>query len=189
MSPDQAMRIVAVLKDQYPYDPLTPEAVDVYVLFLLDIESREATAAIADWIATERRMPKVADIRERVASKAGTLAPDVDEAWSEVQRAIRRFGRYRADDVTWSHPVVADAVRTMGWSVLCDSTNPGVERAHFTRFYEAARKRATKATTITGLQRVIGALHQVVEHGLPEPEPPAPQLPAPRRQIPGGRKR
>lgn len=75
--------------------------------------------------------PPLGLIRTEVLRLMGAAAPDVDEAWAEVQRAVRGQGRY-ADAVDTSHPAVAQTIQAVGWVALCES-DPG-DAALFRRF-------------------------------------------------------
>jgi len=92
--------------------------------------------------------------------------PDPDEAWAEVQRAIRRHGRMvPAASIEWSHPVVGQTVERFGWVDLCASTNPVADRAHFSRMYELAVARHDRGPALeTGS---LGALAAQVADRLP----------------------
>jgi len=114
----------------------------VYCEALSDLPVDVVSAAIDRLIRTARFLPAVAEIREVVAeARCGLL--DADVAWGEVLAQVRRCGRYRIP--TWSSPALAAAVDAIGWHEICDSTEQGVTRAHFTKAYRATRARAVES--------------------------------------------
>lgn len=142
MTASESVRVVSKLQAAYPQREVTPATTQVYAEALADLPLDEALAAVAEIVATCRWFPTISEIRERVA-EARCGAPEPDQAYAEVRVAVRSHGRARLPQ--WSHPAIAEAVRSIGWSALCDSERPGVERAHFLSAYKATRERAVRA--------------------------------------------
>lgn len=114
-------------------------------LVLTDVALTEATLIVRDAARDGQPFPptpgaiakQVLDARDRAA---GTLAPDADEAWAEVQRGVSSHG-YVNGQPQWSHPAIGAVVSAITWRELCLSTMGDVVRAHFLRLYEAAVRR------------------------------------------------
>jgi hypothetical protein len=114
-----------------------------------DLDAGSVRAAV-DAYAVEGHAfaPGPGQLRRRaaeLASVAGAV-PDADAAWAEVNDKIARVGWTVSLGAVleWSHPAVAAAVAAIGWDTLCASTNTVADRAHFTRFYDAARERSIR---------------------------------------------
>lgn len=138
MTKQEAAQIVAALAAAFPAWPPSRETVAIYVESLVDLDYSDAAAATRDIIQTEDRFPPVATIRRRIATRAGVLAPSAAQAWDEVNAQASDGGRRRSP--MWTHPAVADTVRSIGWYNLCATTNPETMRSQFLRLYEDYRK-------------------------------------------------
>lgn len=80
--------------------------------------------------------------------------PDVDEAWTEVRRAVSRVGWHAGPPTDWSHPAVRAAATAIGWTELCHGEEM-VVRAHFFRLYPTVQTRVEHQATAA---RTMGAL-------------------------------
>lgn len=152
MTPDESAEVIAALVAAYSPVTIPPETMLIYVRFMEDLHFETTVEAMALWIGRERRFPRITDLREAVERIRGDGAPDLDLAWREVTKAFSKFGRYKVP--TFSHPAIGAAVQALGWIALCDSTEPGVDRAHFQRAYESARKRLADPAMI-GVAKTI----------------------------------
>lgn len=140
MTPVEVAKLVALLGAAYPTYPATAETVAVYAEVLADVPWEAGQAAVRDLLLTYERWPSAATIRRRAAEMAGLTAPSPSDAWGEVTRMAHRHGR--SAGVVWSHPVLAEAVRTIGWWEICTSTNQEALRAQFRRTYEELARQA-----------------------------------------------
>lgn len=139
MNRDQAIDLMAALVGAFPGTTIPEETVSIYSRFLVDIEPIDGVNAVADWILSEKRFPRIAELRESVEKLRGEAPPDLDLAWREVLKTVSAVGIYRTP--TWTHPAIAAAVEAIGWRDLCSSTEPGITRAHFERAYKTSTKR------------------------------------------------
>lgn len=177
MTSAEAKRLIGSLLEMYPREVVTDGRLNLYAALLADIPVELGAAAVAHWLATEEFFPSPAKFRALCAELSGTLAPDVDEAWSEVRKEIRRVGW--SGKPRWTHDAIAEAVRAIGWDTLCGSTNGAIDRAHFQRFYAAAAKRVRTAAQTSGAARaLVPAVQHVLETG---------EAPPNRRALPGSR--
>jgi hypothetical protein len=128
-----------VIAAAFPQWPATKETVAVYADALSDVDYSEARHAVRDLICTEDRWPTIARIRRQVAGRLGILAPSSAEAWGEVSSQASTSGR--SSSPSFTSPVVAEAVKTVGWWNICQSANLETMRAQFMRIYEDSQKR------------------------------------------------
>lgn len=140
MTRDEVAKLLAILHVAWPNVPSGDAAAQVsaYHLALADVPYVAGEAAVVAWLRTGRFFPAPAELRELAAEALG-LAPGVDQAWSEVAAAIRAVGSY--GQPRFSHPLIAGVVCRIGWRALCTSENPGADREHFCRLYQAHRSR------------------------------------------------
>ena len=139
-SVEQIANVIQFLAAGYPAAKLAPETVAVYAAMLGDLQEADLKRA-ALWCLTHLKFfPSVAELRLAVADSDAThRLPDVDEAWAEVQTAIRKWGQRYAPE--WSCPVVEAAVAGIGWRAICMSEEPDIIRAHFYKLYPIVRAR------------------------------------------------
>lgn len=156
MELERAVLAVRRLAAAFPMAKLNADNVQAYAVRLAPYPDALADEAIERIITRLDRFPSIAALLNVVA-ELQTAAPDLDQAWREVNAAIQRFGKYgvpRRDDagrllggydpVRFSHPAIEEAVASMGWASLCDSDNEAADRAHFTKLYETAARRARR---------------------------------------------
>lgn len=124
----------------YPNSRIEEATVAVYVRLLSDIPPSELQTVVDQAIVECTFLPTVAELRQRHRALTHTLlAPTAADGWGEVEREIRRIGRYGTPH--FDDPLTARVVAMMGWLNLCNSETPGVERAHFLRMYESLANR------------------------------------------------
>lgn len=151
MTPSEIVEFTRVVKLLWPHwrDPSSRDEIRALVTIwrpLLDDVPPDIAVAVVQQLAADGREhpPPVGVIRDRAidmaAAARGDIVPDPDQAWAEVQEAIRAGGYQQPPD-HWSHPVVTSTVRTITWSQLCLSTNQETTRAHFLHSYRDAKAR------------------------------------------------
>lgn len=145
MTPEEAIKIMATLTAAFPRTEIGEQTILVYAKFLADIPYEAGQAAILNLIAGSKFFPTVAELRQAALKLIpGKQLPTPEEAWGEVSTQIRVNGYYRVP--VFSHPVIEQAVKAMGWQELCTSENGIADRAHFMRIYESFRDRALEDT-------------------------------------------
>lgn len=133
--------VCAILVAAFPAWAATEQTIEMYLAMLGDLDAELVLRAAQDWVLNEEKFPTIAGIRKRCAEIAGVNAPDVNEAWLEVTDALERYGReFYPKGGKWSNPLIAKAVKTVGYGNLCFSDAIGVERATFVRAYEKFKK-------------------------------------------------
>lgn len=154
----------------------------IYRHMMRDLDARTCAAACARLIATCRKMPTIAEIREGTAQQANGRRLLGGEAWGKVTTAIAREGRARKPGVNfvWIDPVTAHVVDAMGWEYLCSMTEDRVmaDRARFIELYEQLAKRALEDASVAeiappiprrGLQAGAAHIRDIVNGLLPAP--------------------
>ena len=147
MTKGEFAKFTMALKTYYPRENLLPneQAMELWFRQLSDIPYQIAEAGLQKWVALNKWSPSIADIREMASSITFGEIPDWGEAWQEVQRAIQRFGFYRADEALASlSPLVRKVVDRMGFTKICISENPEASRANFRMIYEQLTERERK---------------------------------------------
>lgn len=122
------------------------------VYLLEDVDYGAAIAAVRELAVEEPRFaPGLGAIRAKALQSD---VPDMDLAWQEVQKNIRRVGIkavYYGEELHWSSDAIAAAVEAMGWKSLCESENEVADRAHFFKVYETCAKRVQRRSVLFGL--------------------------------------
>lgn len=171
MTEDEVRAVWLYAAEVWPNYPLpedeTAETIrmQAWMRNLADLPLRTVQAAV-DSLSTRDHPPKVGQVRVEAMRLTRAAAgidepPDVDEAWAEVMREVHRVGR--AGKPEWTHPVVTETVRTVGWIELCNATNVDVIRGQFSRFYTAARDRHQQEATPPGpaVAAIIGRRQEI----------------------------
>jgi hypothetical protein len=108
---------------------------------LEDIDAAAAVDALKVHRATSVWPPTIADIRRIVAERAAPVRRIGADAWGDVQLAIQRWGASNIPQ--FDDPIVARAVRSLGWRNLCLSNTQAADRARFCECYDAMAATAT----------------------------------------------
>lgn len=171
MDADHAARLtlaIGRLVKAFPRQAIPVETGAVYVEELADLPIRVVEEAVRRLIRTGTFFPVIAEIRAGAAEVLDPF-PAWEQAWEEINRAIRRYGCYGVPngppdygyrEVDWSCRPVAEAVAAMGYQALCESENEPADRAHFRQVYEACRARAVEVHQVGPLlpARTVPAL-------------------------------
>lgn len=183
MKADEAQALVAGLVAAFPEAVVGQATLAMYARFLCDVDPDAAARAVATWVARENQFPTIAQLRLCVDSVTGQSPPDVDEAYAEVHAAAKRG---RRPEGGWSHPAVKAAVDAVGFDDIRTTTTPGVERGHFYKAYEAARKRTADTSSKQLVDNVLPEMRELMRLPSKMAESQAPKLAAeqPRRAFP-----
>lgn len=111
------------------------DTVNVYHAALADVPGYLLRMAALNHISHSPWFPKVSELRASALGLIMAGRPTPEEAWGLVRAEIRRAGSYRSPE--FDEPLVAEAVRIMGWSDICMAPidQEGITRAHFMRIY------------------------------------------------------
>lgn len=146
MTPLESAKVVAMLMAAYPQAQMTRQTSGMYEHMLADLDREVATAAVERLIGSAKWLPTIAEIRFAAAEVKHGPRRLGGEAWGDVVAAMRKvgwYGRPKFDD-----PLVADAVRMLGWQALCSSTNEVADRARFVELYDGLAERNRRETVV-----------------------------------------
>ena len=132
------------LKTYFPKDNLLPssEAMELWYRSLADIPYRLAEIFLQKWVTSEKWSPSIAEIRKGCADLTNEETPDWAAGWSEVVKAIGRYGYMQESKALESmSPITRQTVERLGWKNLCMSENEVADRANFRSTYELLEKR------------------------------------------------
>lgn len=158
-----------------------PLQVGAWLDVLGDVELADARAVVAALATDEREFPPTAgQIRAEVVRRRDGSCPDADVALAEVLTAVRTRGwtatMRGGVGLVWSHPAIGQAIDALGgWGEVCASDNPEALRAHFTKAYEQAARRAQASATAPP---IVGELAAGRDNAPPLPAPDRPKLTA-----------
>jgi hypothetical protein len=147
MNTQETGRILAVLKATWPDRTINEETVGSYHRALGDLDYAALCEATGYLVQTSRFFPTPAELRDAVLDVViGVIPPEL--AWEEVRYQMAEVGHHGTP--SWSNPVLADAVRAIGWGDLCrsDIEQASTNRAQFRDAYAAARKRFSTSPAI-----------------------------------------
>jgi len=135
MTRAEVIAVLAVAAKAYGRE-IDAQTIDAWLEFMTDIAANEAARALREHVRESKFFPTIAEITTRVAA-ARIDAPDIAQAWGEVQRALVAVGRYGSPK--FSHPLIAQTVNALGWQSICDSPveTEATLRAQFERFFRA----------------------------------------------------
>ena len=137
------------IKTAYPKDNLlaSGDQMDWWYELLGDIPFQVAIMALKKYALSNKFPPAISDLRLYAADLMETRIPDADEAWGEVNMAVRRYGYMREAEAlkSLSGPV-RRAVERTGWQNICQSPYDQVNtlKAQFRGAYEAEQRRAVE---------------------------------------------
>jgi hypothetical protein len=174
MEKTQAGEIVAMLAAGYPIWKPTQQTVDLYIKLLEPLPAAATEEAVMQILRSDREFaPPVGVVIQtatRIAlAQSGAAVTTAEEAWGQVESAIRKLGHYQGPGEFAGNKAIQRAVAAIGWSNLCFDENVVANRAHFMRIFESYQARE--------LENAVDLLG----HGktLPEVTPP-PQIAPPR---------
>lgn len=152
MTQKEFAQFAMAMRTYYPKEKLLPntEAMELWYEMLKDIPYDVAKATLNKWITENKWSPTIADIREVAAEVKHGRIPDWGEGWNQVQRMIKKYGSYNVGTaMSEMDELTRHAVRRLGFTELCMSETPEVDRANFRMIYEqlADRKKVDRQTS------------------------------------------
>lgn len=159
MTKEEFMVIAKTLKAVYTDPKFLPDmdALNIWYMFMQDLDYRTISNAIAKYISTNKWPPTVADIRGMAVE---VTAPPEDtlgelEAWALVQKAIRN-GTYGAErEFEELPPIVQKAVgdpsNIREWAQAEDDAKTVIQ-SQFQRAYRTALQRSKEEAQMPCLQ-------------------------------------
>lgn len=169
MSKQEFAVLISAIKTAYPKEKLfqLSESLSIWYELLKDIPYPMASAVLQQWIATNRWSPTIADIREQAVKLALGKCKDWGEAWEDVMRAIRRYGRNCEDEAMATlDETTRKALKRVGYRAICNSQEEelGVQRASFRDIYNIeADRRLEIAKTPERVRELIDKSFKTIE--------------------------
>jgi len=148
MTIPQALDLIAMIAAAYPtWRPSEPTQ-RLYAKLLEPLPVELVERAVMEIIDSPGAFaPSIGDIRDRARklALAASGAPErsAEDAWAEVQSAIRHVGFY--GNPTFSNPAIKRAVEALDWKEVCMNENIEATRAHFLRLFASFERRRVEA--------------------------------------------
>ena len=105
------------------------DRIKTWHLLLFDVDYALAQMAVIKMLRGDE-YPSPGRIIKAVKSIQNARIPSAENAWAEV---LLKLDPYRRPE--WSHKLIGEAVRCMGYVELCRSENPNIDRAQFLKIY------------------------------------------------------
>ena len=172
MTKEEFSKIAAAIRTFYPNQNILPniESVSLWYIQLCDIDYETMTAAVYEWVATNKWAPTIADLRE--SSRRITMGdiPDWNSAYEHSRSVIRKYGYYRYEEgMAQLSGVELETVKAIGYVDWCKSDNPSVIRAQYRDIYNAiAARRKHEDQLPPGLKNALNMIREKEERRLLE---------------------
>ena len=142
MTRQEALKLVAILEAAYPRQELRRDTVEIYAMFLQDLDYKLAERVIAQHIRTQKWFPAISEIREACAEMVHQL-PTTEEAMSIIRNAVR-VANY---SMVKSNDLLHQAVATVGFEKIGYSEHPEPLYKQIKEAYEKLRTRELQRLT------------------------------------------
>ena len=153
MNSSETTALLSILSSVWPNQPITEDTVTAWTWAFEDAPYAVVEDAAKQWMRGGKPFfPAPSDLRRLTAVHA--VAPDLvpEAAWAEVMQQVRRVGygprtifRNGKSEAlpgpTFSHPLIAKAVESVGWKNICHSDEPTIVRAQFLKTLTALIER------------------------------------------------
>jgi len=152
MTRQEALKLVAILEAAYPRQELRRDTVEIYAMFLQDLDYKVAERVIAQHIRTQKWFPAISEIREACVELVHNL-PSIEEAMEIIRSAVQRYdyGAIRDNDL------LRQAVATVGFEKIGYSEYPEPLYRQVKEAYDNLRKQEIKRLQSTPAVGMLGA--------------------------------
>lgn len=164
---ERRIHIITPLLAAFPNARITSDTFRAYAIGLADVNEPTLQVAVAKCIKSCKFVPTVAEIIEQAQNMTdaaiGERTKDMDEAWQEVQRAVRYTLAFHEPE--FSTPQIKQAVDTIGWMsfVQCESDGLNTLRAQFRGIYESICKRKKDERINMDVLKLVGGNMKLIE--------------------------
>lgn len=146
MTRDEFLRLSATIKTAYPREQSlqTKEAMELWFTMLQDLDYKQTMTFLQKWIATEKWIPTIAEIRQGCSEMTVEGASDWGTSWAELKSFIHKYGYERGSEkLDKLSPITREVVRRLGFKEICQSPieNEMSDRSQFRNLYEIISKR------------------------------------------------
>jgi hypothetical protein len=143
----ECAKLLAYAAAAVPQARVPAQTAEVWWDLLGDLPYPVAAQALRRVLAEQRGTwwPAIGDIRAAAQELLDPGHPSVEQAWGQVQAAVRRYGYYQPDAALASlDPAVRAVAEALGWEAICLG-DPDVLRGQFARYYTAHTNAADRA--------------------------------------------
>ncbi|MEG0431018.1 MAG: hypothetical protein RR420_05345 [Anaerovoracaceae bacterium] len=154
MTPEAFGAMIKKLKSAYRKENISQDTINVYYELLEDMPDELGLKAALQCMTKGNFFPSIAELRSAAADIGTATIATAEEAWEEVNHAIRYTGSYKSPK--FSQPLIGKVVEMMGWRNLCFSENPSIDRAQFIKYYNTYRERKVKDLVTPKQVRELG---------------------------------
>lgn len=130
-------QLLTLAKMIYPNTDASEKSIFLWKSFLSEYPDEVGLAAMHQCLKTKEFPPKPADIIRIAETMRKDQPPLAEDAWREVSRKLNPYQK-----PVWSHSLIDQAVKSMGYSRLCASQLPEYDRSQFIKTYEKYRERS-----------------------------------------------
>jgi hypothetical protein len=139
-----------LLRASFPRWTPETDTAKSWAILLEDVNGEELQAAALHWITTNNSPwpPSISEIRAMVSRLRRMAAgvPDAFKAWGELLEMPADMERVQVVEseagneiihhhLKFSHPLIEEVARDLGWPGKFPGDNPSTDRAHFVRAY------------------------------------------------------
>jgi hypothetical protein len=157
----EVIAALGLIQIVFPEFTTTDHTIDLYARLLEDIDGAVLAQAVDQCLADPDRkfFPKPGELRG-IAAKI-TAPPKMSgiEAWGELQRELRRCGRYAylhpsAPKPKFSNPILLQLVEAIGWDRCCDMPmdNDYIQPQFIKNFEELAKQEAENSKLLPSVR-------------------------------------
>jgi hypothetical protein len=154
----EVIQLIGIYSEGYPNYIPKPNAARIYYEMLEEIPLDACRAGIKVCVANSKGFfPDPGQWRQAALDivQSKNNLPSGMEAWGEVVAAFENVGMYR--EPKFSHTLIDNIVRQMGWQNLCTSENAMADRARFIDAYNAS------VNTYVSDTRMLPSVKQVAD--------------------------
>jgi len=157
MNKQETAAILRILRSVWKETIIDQDTITAWEWAMEDVTAEQAQHAVKLWLRSGKPFfPKPVDLRELLANQAAGVDALAETAWAEVQREARRVGYqphptfhrgqwYEPEKPTFSSPLIAEAVDSVGWRTICQGDDSkGEIRTAFIFTFRALRERTVK---------------------------------------------
>lgn len=152
-------RLLTLAKMIYPNTDASEKSIFLWKSFLSEYPDEVGLAAMHQCLKTKEFPPKPADIIRIAETMRKDQLPLAEDAWREVSLKLNPYQKPK-----WSHPLIEQAVKSLGYSRLCTSQSPEYDHSQFIKTYEKYKERSQQeernrisfGNTPTLAQQVLG---------------------------------
>ena len=167
MTADDVTKLFDVFIAEYEKFEFSKDKVILWATMLADVPYDVVKVAAMTLIAKSPYPPKLADITAKIADVTTPKSEKITgaEAWGEVQRAIRKFGRYKEKEtLDCLSPLTRKVTEMFGLNDLlnADTDVIGVTKGQFIKMFDAykGRIKEDKAVIPFAMQDTIRQLSE-----------------------------